>query len=106
MLECLQLRREIMRTAALVLMFLVSVSTPAIAQEWTEFVDRDNGFKLDFPGTPKITDTTWLSQMKYTLPARVYSVDKGGEHYSMTVLDYRPIGQQDSGGPTTVQPRQ
>ena len=83
-----------MRTAALVLIFLVSVSTPAIAQEWTEFVDRDNGFKLDFPGTPKITDTTWLSQMKYTLPARVYGVDKGSEHYSMTVVDYRPIEQQ------------
>ena len=83
-----------MRRATVVCIFLISLSAPAIAQEWTEFVDRDNGFKVNFPATPKITETTWLSQMKYTLPARVYSADKGGEHYSMTVVDYRPIEQQ------------
>ena len=43
---------------------------------------------------PKVTETTWKSQMEYILPARVYSVDRGREHYSMTVVDYSGLEQQ------------
>ena len=32
--------------------------------------------------------------MGYALPARVFSVDRGREHYSVTVADYRGIEQQ------------
>jgi hypothetical protein len=35
-----------------------------------------------------VTETTWTSQLDYILPARVYSADKGREHYSITVVDY------------------
>ena len=40
----------------------------AAAQEWAEYVSTKDGFKINFPGQPKITDTTWTSQMEYTLP--------------------------------------
>lgn len=83
-----------MRTATIVFILLVFIAAPATAQEWAEYVDRENGFKVNFPGTPKVTETTWKSQMQYMLPARVYSADKGSEHYSMTVVDYRGIEQQ------------
>ena len=43
---------------------------------------------------PKVTETTWKSQMDYTLPARVYSADRGREHYSLTVVDYSGLEQQ------------
>jgi len=83
-----------MRTAIRVSVLLLLASTAATAQEWGEYVDRENGFKVEFPGMPKVTETTWKSQMGYTLPARIYSVDKDREHYSMTVVDYRGIEQQ------------
>jgi hypothetical protein len=63
----------------------------ASAQEWAEFVSRDDGFKVNFPVQPKIAQTTYTSEYGADLPARVYSVTLGAERYSMTVVDYRPI---------------
>ena len=76
--------------AALVL----SLTTPAFAQEWDQFVFVEDGFKVNFPGRPQVENTTWVSQYRYTLPARVYSVARGAERYSATVVDYRDIEQQ------------
>ena len=83
-----------MRTATFVCILLLCVSGTAAAQEWTEYVDTQNGFKLNFPGQPKVTETTWTSQMNYTLPGRVYSAEKGRERYSLTVVDYGGLEQQ------------
>ena len=58
---------------------------------WTEFVSREDGFKITFPGAPNVQAITWTSQMGYPLPARVFTVDRGREHYSVTVADYRGI---------------
>jgi protein tyrosine phosphatase (PTP) superfamily phosphohydrolase (DUF442 family) len=68
-----------------------SPSSSLGASEWTEFVSREDGFRITFPGTPKIQPITWTSQMGYPLPARVFTVDRGREHYSVTVADYRGI---------------
>ena len=83
-----------MRATALVFALVLSVSGPAFAQEWEEYVNTRDGFKADFPGQPKVTDITWKSQLGYTLPGRVYSADKGSEHYSLTVVDYTSLEQQ------------
>jgi hypothetical protein len=83
-----------MRAVAVVVAFVLSIAATASAQEWDEFVSKEDGFKVDFPGQPKITDTTWKSQMDYILPGKVYTVEKGKERYSVTVIDYRPIEQQ------------
>src|SRR6266850_6008770 len=83
-----------MRTATLVCILLLLIPGAAAAQEWIEYVDTQNGFKVNFPDQPKVTETTWKSQMDYTLPARVYSSDKGREHYSLTVVDYSGLEQQ------------
>ena len=82
-----------MRTTALVFVLVLVVSGPAVAQEWIEYVNTQDGFKVDLPGQPKVTETTWKSQMDYLLPARVYTVDKGREHYSITVVDYTKLEQ-------------
>ena len=80
---------------AVVLGVLIAVTAHgAAAQEWGEYVSTQDGFKINFPGQPAIADTTWKSQMEYTLPARVYSAERGRERYSLTVVDYSGIEQQ------------
>ena len=82
-----------MRATALVFALVLSMAGPAVAQEWDLYVNTQDGFKIDFPGQPKVTETTWKTEQGYVLPAHVYSVDKGKEHYSMTVADYNGIQQ-------------
>ena len=74
-------------TAALV----VFSAAQARAQEWTDFVSREDGFKVNFPGAPMITETTFMSEYGASLPARVYRVVRDQERYSVTVVDYRGI---------------
>src|SRR6266567_6060195 len=82
-----------MRTASFTCGLLLAISGVAAAQDWTEYQNIQDGFKVDFPGQPKIAETTWTSEYGYTLPARVYSAERGKERYSMTVVDYNPIEQ-------------
>jgi len=77
-----------MRALAIVVALLLSAAASASAQDWDEFVSKDDGFKVDFPGQPKVADITWKSQLDYILPGKVYSVEKGKERYSVTVVDY------------------
>jgi hypothetical protein len=70
---------------------LLSLSAPALAQEWIEYVSKEDRFTVNFPGQPKVTQTTYLSQYGAELPARVYSVENGKSRYSVTVVDYSQI---------------
>ena len=85
---------HVMRRATFIFALVLSISRSAAAQEWVEYVSKQDGFKVDFPVQPRVTETTWKSEMDYTLPARVYSADKGNEHYSVTVVDYSGLEQQ------------
>src|SRR5262245_3160992 len=82
-----------MRSLAVVIVLLAG-ATSAFAQEWDEFVALQDGFRINFPGKPQVTEGTWTSQRNYTLPMRVYSATKGHERYSVTVVDYSSIEQQ------------
>lgn len=64
------------------------------AEEWAEYQNIQDGFKVVFPGQPKVTETTWTSEYGYKLPARIYSAERGRERYSVTVVDYSPIEAQ------------
>lgn len=74
------------------LVFAVAVtlglSGVASAQEWIEFASLDDRFTANFPGQPKVTETTWVSEYGAELPARVYSAESGSSRYTMTVVDY------------------
>ncbi len=48
--------------AALSLAFTLFLSAPAFAQEWTEFVSREDGFSVNFPGQPRVQETTFVSK--------------------------------------------
>ena len=72
-------------------MLVVAMSGTAFAQEWEEFLSKEERFTCNFPGTPTITETTWTSQFGAILPARVYSGTQGTGKFSITVVDYNPI---------------
>ena len=82
-----------MRMTALVVALVLGISGSSAAQEWDLYTNIADGFNINFPGQPKVTETAWVSQLDYTLPARIYSADKGDEHYSVTVVDYSGIEQ-------------
>ena len=50
-------------------MLVVALSGTAFAQEWDEFLSKEERFTCNFPGTPTITETTWTSQFGAILPA-------------------------------------
>jgi hypothetical protein len=70
---------------------MLAMSGAAIAQEWTEFVSKEDRFSANFPGTPRVTETTYKSQFGADLPARAYTAALGPSRFSVTVVDYRPI---------------
>ena len=40
----------------------LSLSAPASAQEWIEYVSKEDRFTVNFPGQPRVTQTTYMSQ--------------------------------------------
>jgi hypothetical protein len=80
-----------MRRTIVGIAFVLGLAAPAMAQEWIEYQSNEDGFKINFPGQPSITDTTWVTGQGYVLPARVYRGAASGGRYSMTVVDYNVI---------------
>lgn len=83
-----------MRLKVVVIAVLLLIPCAASAQEWDEYTSLQDGFRLNFPGKPTITEVKWTSQLNYVLPARVYTATKDKERYSVTVVDYSSIEQQ------------
>jgi len=79
-----------MRLVLLTSCLVLAITGHALAQEWTEFASREERFTVTFPGQPKITETTWISQFGVILPARIYTGPEGFSRYSVTVVDYTP----------------
>ena len=81
-----------MRFVALILPIIVlSLPWTASAQEWTDYVSKEGGFTVNFPGQPRVSETTFKSEYGYMLPTRVYTAERGPERYSVTVVDYSGI---------------
>ena len=75
---------------ALVVVFLTSAVS---AQEWSEYVNREDFFTVNFPGEPAVTQTQFKTGKGTTLQARVYTANADPKSilagkYSMTVVDY------------------
>jgi hypothetical protein len=84
-------RKDVRFNPLIAATLLLSLSSPASAQEWIEYVSKEDRFTVNFPGQPTVTRTTYMSQYGAELPARVYSVDNGKSRYSLTVADYSQI---------------
>jgi hypothetical protein len=75
-------------------LFVLTLSSPALAQEWDNFKFVEDGFEVNFPGKPTVENTTYTTQYGYTLPAKIYRASRGPERYSVTVVDYRDLEKQ------------
>jgi hypothetical protein len=80
-----------MRAAIIFTTVLLTFAGSTFAQEYVEFKSQEDRFSVVFPAQPKITETTYTSEFKSVLPARVYSVDQGQSHFKVTVVDYNNI---------------
>jgi hypothetical protein len=78
----MRLRQVTIAAAALL------IATPAFAQEWVEYTNTQDRFTVNLPGQPTIRDFTYTSWLDAKLPARVYTVERGAERYSITFVDY------------------
>ena len=67
---------------------VLMISTSAAAQEWIDYTSREDRFSVNFPSAPTIREFTYTSWREIKLPARTYSVERGAEKYSVTVVDY------------------
>jgi hypothetical protein len=73
---------------------VLAVASTAFAQDYVQYVSRDDRFTILFPTQPKVTVTTFTSQYGYSLPTRIYESDASGAakgHYKVTVVDYSGI---------------
>jgi hypothetical protein len=68
--------------------FSLVLAGTGFAQEWTTFTSRTDSFAANFPGQPRVEETTYRSEYFLTLPSRIYSVADGPSRYSVTVVDY------------------
>ena len=77
------------KTALLSATVLILSAAPAIAQDWTPFMSPEDGFSATYPGAPKVEATTYRSEYRQVLPAKIYTASDKMGTYSTTVVDYR-----------------
>lgn len=58
------------------------------AQGWIQYANLADRFAVNFPADPEIAETTYLSEYRGIMPARVYTANRGASRYSVTVVDY------------------
>ena len=78
-------------TALLLVAFVLSSPGPALSQDWVQVTSPEDGFQVAFPEEPEVQETTYTSEYGYTLPARIYTAERGQGRYTMTVVDYRDM---------------
>ena len=67
---------------------LYLVAGTSVAQEWIEYINREERFMINFPGTPEVTETTHISAFEVEYPGKIFSVETPRGTYSVTVIDY------------------
>ena len=74
--------------AATAFMLALLLSGAAVAQGWIEYVNRDDRFSINFPGQPRVQQTSYAPSDGPPVPARVYSAEQGDSRFSLTVVDF------------------
>ena len=77
-----------MRRISVVAASMLFVAGPSFGQEWIQYVSKVDLFGVNFPSDPKVQSISYQTESGIMLPGRVYSVDSGQSHYSITEVDY------------------
>jgi len=78
--------------------FVLLVSGPSFAQEWIEYTSRADFFSVNLPGEPLARDLTWARETRGTLPGGIHSIENGPNYYSVTVVDYADVEDNEVRG--------
>ncbi len=87
------MKGELMRFVGLVAAAAIVISGAAWAQAWDVYVDRENFFSVNLPGTPTATETPYRTAKGTNLTARVFTATAPAGSilagiYKVTVVDY------------------
>jgi hypothetical protein len=67
------------------------MSGSVAAQDYIEYSNQADRFIVNFPGQPKVTETTYETEFGLALPAHVHTAEAGRSRYSVTVIDYNDV---------------
>ena len=67
------------------------LSGSAHAQQWIDYEDRAWGFSINFPHEPTTERIDYTTFFNDTVPARVYSAERGTGRYSLTVVYFSGV---------------
>ena len=70
---------------------VLTVAAPGFAQDWAPMTSREDGFRANFPGQPKVETIVYTTEFNLKLPGRVYRASDPMGRYSTTVVDYRNV---------------
>jgi hypothetical protein len=84
-----------MRSTPIVLAVLI-LGSPAVAQSWKEYSYPDYAFAVDFPAKPVIESRTYQVADHRSVPARVYSVRQNGSDLKVTIADLANTGLDET----------
>ena len=80
------------RMASMVLGALLALPSASTAQEFKEYLNKQDRFGATFPGEPQVTTITWETEHGAKIPARVYTAALPGPRtYTVTAVDYNPV---------------
>ena len=60
----------------------------AMAQEWFEYINREDRFSINFPAEPTIEEIEYQPLEGPTVPARVYRATQRDYRFEITVVDF------------------
>ncbi len=76
------------RACVLAAMLMQFAAANAFAQNWIEYINREERFMINFPGQPEVRETTHISAFEVEYPGKVFFVETERGDYSVTVIDY------------------
>jgi hypothetical protein len=77
-----------MRIARLIPALVIAcIAGPALAQEWFDYVNKEDKFSVNLPAQPRVEKFTYISEYDSKLPATRYTAEHNGVQYMMTVVD-------------------
>lgn len=84
-----------LRRSLLMLAVVILSAAAAFAQEWIDYINKEDRFSVNFQGQPKVEPLTWPSEYGATFQGRTYSVTvPGGARYAISVIDYTQSRQR------------
>lgn len=60
----------------------------AVAQNWTQYVNVEDRFSVNFPDDPMVEPIEYSTEDGMMIPARRYTATNGEERYAVTVVDF------------------